>query len=120
MMLRKVIVITTIAVAEISAARSPMWKVACSQRANGAENAASPTMPLRTLIEVMPICTTDRNLVGSSCSAMAWRAPESPASTITCSLALRLAVSAISDMAKSEFRKIRNSRRATSMRGRGA
>jgi hypothetical protein len=33
---------------------------------------------------------------------------------------LRLAVSAISDMAKSEFRKIRNSRRATSMRGRGA
>ena len=49
-----------------------MRKVACSQRANGAENAASPTMPFRMLIEVMPICTTDSNLVGLSCSAIAW------------------------------------------------
>ena len=72
MMVRKVIVTTTIAVAVISAARSPMRKVACSQCANGAENAASPTMPLRMPIEVMPICTTDRNLVGLSCSSSAW------------------------------------------------
>ena len=71
MMLRKVIETTTIAVAEISAARSPMLKVECSQRANGAENAASPTIPFRMLIEVMPICTTDRNLVGSSWSSIA-------------------------------------------------
>ena len=119
MMLRKVMVTTTIAVAEMSAARSPIGKVACSQRANGAEKAASPMMPLRTLIEVMPTCTTERNLVGSSCSAIAWRAPLSPDSTITCRRALRLAVSAISDMANSELRKIRNSRRATSMRRRG-
>ena len=114
-MLRKVMVITTIAVAAISATRSRMLKVCCSQRPNGAEKAASPTMPLRTLIEVMPICTTDSHLVGLSCSAIAWMAPESPDSTITCRRALRLAVSAISDMANSEFRKIRKSRRATSM-----
>jgi hypothetical protein len=63
MMLRKVIVTTTIAVAVISAARSPMLKVACSQCANGAEKAASPTMPFRMLIDVMPICT-DREELG--------------------------------------------------------
>jgi hypothetical protein len=73
---------------------------------------------LRIEIEVMPTCTTESHLVGSSCRAIAWTAPESPASTITCSLALRLAVSAISDMANKAFRKIRKSSRATSMRGR--
>ena len=110
-------VTTTMPVAVISAGRSRMSRVTCSQRANGAEKAASPTMPLRMLIEVMPICTTESHLVGSSCRAIAWTAPESPASTMTCSLALRLAVSAISDMANKAFRKIRKSRRATSMRG---
>ena len=119
MMLRKVIVTTTIAVAATSATRSRRAKVSCSQRPKGAEKAASPTMPLRTLIEVMPICTTESHLVGLSCSAIACVAPESPASTITCSRALRLAVSAISDMANSEFKKMRKSRRATSMRWRG-
>ena len=117
-MLRKVMVTTTMPVAVISAGRSRMPSVSWSQRANGAEKAASPTMPLRMLIEVMPICTTESHLVGSSCKAIAWAAPESPASTMTCSLALRLAVSAISDMANKAFRKIRNSSRATSMRGR--
>ncbi len=75
-------------------------------------------MPLRMLIEVMPICTTESRLVGSSCRAIAWTAPESPASTMTCSLALRLAVSAISDMANRAFTKTRKISRATSMRGR--
>ncbi len=91
-MVRKVITITTIAVAEMSAARSCMPKVRCSQFANGAEKAASPTMPLSTPIEVMPICTIDRNLVGLSCRSIAACAPASPVSTITCSRALRLAV----------------------------
>ena len=117
MMVRKVMVSTTIAVAVISAARvAGCANVSCSQRANGAENAASPTMPFSMPIEVMPICTTDRNLVGLSCRSIAACAPDSPASSITCSRALRLAVSAISDMANSAFRRIRNSSRATSMR----
>ena len=82
-MLRKVMLTTTMPVAAISAGRSRMPRVSCSQRANGAEKAASPTMPLRMLIEVMPTCTTESHLVGSSCSAIAWLAPESPASTMT-------------------------------------
>jgi hypothetical protein len=57
-------------------------------------------------IEVMPICTTERNASGPR--AASWPAGARIAgSTITCSLALRLAVSAISDMANSELRKIR-------------
>ena len=43
----------------------------------------------------MPICTVDRKRVGSSCSAIASAAPGSFASTMTCSLALRLAASAV-------------------------
>ena len=117
MMVRKVMITTTIAVAVISAARSWMGKVACSHLANGAENAASPTMPFITLIEVMPICTVDRNLVGLSCSSIAACAPASPVSTITCRRALRLAVSAISDMANMALTRIRKIRRTTSIRG---
>jgi hypothetical protein len=75
-------------------------------------------MPFRRPIEVIPICTTESHFVGLSCSASAWLAPESPASTITCRRALRLAVSAVSDIANKALRKTRNSRRATSMRGR--
>ena len=57
-------------------------------------------------------------LVAFALGAIACTAPESPASTMTWSRALRLAVSAISDMANKAFRNIRNSSRATSMRGR--
>ena len=88
----------------------------CSQTAIGCENAASPTMPFSTPIDVMPICTVDRNLVGFSCSTWAATAPGSPASAITASRALRDAVSAISDIANIAFSRIRKSSRATSMR----
>ncbi len=71
-------VTTTMPVAVISAGRSRMPSVSCSQRANGAEKAASPTMPLRMLIEVMPICTTESHLVGSSCRAIAWTGARIP------------------------------------------
>ena len=63
---------TTRPVAVISAARSLIVERArAASAANGAENAASPTMPLSTPIEVMPICTTERNLVGLSCRSIA-------------------------------------------------
>ena len=117
MIVRKVIAMTTIAVAVMAAARAWIANVALSQCANGSENAASPTMPFRMPIDVMPICTTERNLVGLSCRSIAACAPASPASTITCSRALRLAVSAISDMANNAFSRIRKTSRATSMRG---
>ena len=112
---RMVMTTTTIAVAAMSAARSGIGNVLCSQCANGAEKAASPTMPLRMPIDVMPICTTDKNLVGSSCRSIAALAPASPVSTITCSRALRLAVSAISDMANNALSRIKKDRSATSM-----
>ena len=38
--------------------------MAISHCASGSAKAFSPTMPLSTPIDVMPICTVDRNLVG--------------------------------------------------------
>jgi hypothetical protein len=46
-----------------------------SQCASGAAEGASPTMPLSTPMDVMPICTVDRNLVGFSCRSIAACAP---------------------------------------------
>jgi len=54
MMVMKVTVTTTIAVAVICDARSLIGKVAWIQVANGVEKAASPTMPFRMPMEVMP------------------------------------------------------------------
>ena len=116
MIVRKVMLTTTMAVAAICATSSSTSIKPSSHSASGRENAASPTMPLRMPIDVMPICTVDRNLVGFSCRSIAACAPGSPASTMTCSRALRLAVSAISDMAKAPFKRIRKASRATSMR----
>ena len=111
---------TTSAVAVISDVRGPSnGNRACSQADSGCENAASPTMPFSTPIEVMPICTVDKNLVGSSCNTCAARAPGSPASTITVSRALREVVKAIYDIANKALTRIRNSSRATSMQWRG-
>ena len=115
MMVRIVMMMTTSAVATIGAASSSSPSVPTNQPDNGAAKAASPTMPLSTPIDVMPICTVDRKRVGLSCSSIAASAPGSSAATITCRRALRLAVSAISDIAKTPFRRIRNMRRATSM-----
>ena len=56
----KVMVVTTMAVAEIAAA---LWCTpqVCIHRASPSLNAASPTMPLSTPIDVMPTCTVLRN-----------------------------------------------------------
>ncbi len=115
MMVRKVMISTTSAVALMSAARARRCSISISQAASGAENAASPTMPLSTPIEVMPICTVDSQRVGCSCRSIAAWAPASPASAITVSRALRAAVSAISDMANRPFRQIRKTSSATSI-----
>ena len=63
------------AMSAAACARSP--KRSTSQAASGSANAASPTMPLSTPIEVMPICTVDSNLVGLSCRSIAACAPGS-------------------------------------------
>ena len=110
---------TTMAVAVTRATLSFSANAECSQFASGCENAASPTMPFSTPIEVMPICTVDSHRVGCSCSSMAASAPLSPASTITARRAFREAVNAISDMANKALSRIRNSSKATSMGRRG-
>ncbi len=55
MIVRKVMITTTSAVAEICAHCSPIGRCCCSQCDSGAAKAASPTMPLSTPIDVMPI-----------------------------------------------------------------
>jgi len=108
---------TTVAVAVTSAMRSCRPVLIFSQAETGAEKAASPTMPFRMPIDVMPIWTVERNLVGLSCRSIAACAPDSPLSTSTCSRALRLAVNAISDMANTAFNKMRKMTSAVSIRG---
>jgi hypothetical protein len=78
-----------------------------SQAASGAASAASPTMPLSTPIEVMPIWMVDRKRVGSSPSLTAAAAPLSPSSINFCSRALRAVTRAISDMANRPLRQMR-------------
>ena len=105
MMVMKVIAVTTIAVAAIADGRSAMPKP-CSQRASRSLNAASPTMPFSTAIEVIPTCTVDRKRVGCSSSRKAALAPPLPSSASTIRRALRLDASASSDIAKPAFSKV--------------
>jgi len=108
-----VIVMTTIAVAPNSDAfcSTPRPR---SHAPSGCASAASPTMPLRMPIEVMPIWIVDRNRVGCSLRSTAARAPRSPSSASFCRRALRAETSAISDMANSPLISIRDSRIAIS------
>jgi len=116
MMVRTVMLITTSAVATMAAVVAATPSAAANHCDKGCENAFSPTMPFSTPMEVMPICTVDKNFVGLSCRSMAAAAPGSAASTITCNRALRLAVSAISDMAKRPLSRMRKTRSDVSMR----
>src|SRR5258706_7992971 len=88
---------------------------ASSHFATGSANAASPTMPFRIAIDVMPICTVDRKRVGSWLSSSARAAPWSPSSASFCSRPLREATSAISDIANAPFTRIRKKRSAISI-----
>src|SRR5262245_61285413 len=74
-------------------------------------------MPFRMPMEVMPIWMVERNCVGASCRRSAACAPASPSSASGCRRPLRAATSAISDMAKAPFSRIRASKIATSMGG---
>ena len=85
-------------------------------RASGTANAASPTMPFSTPIEVMPIWIVDRKRVGSAPSRRAAPAARSPASSRTCSRALRAVSSATSDSANRPFSSISAKRTTISMR----
>ncbi len=83
--------------------------------ASGGASVASPTMPERSAIEVIPICTVERNRVGSEPSSIARRAEESPASERGCRRARRALTSAISDMAKNPFNTISTTSNSGSM-----
>ena len=87
----------------------------CSQSASASLNAASPTMPFRMPMEVMPTCTVDRKRVGCSISRSAAAAPASPASAIAARRALRLDASAISDMANTPLSTVSSAISRTSM-----
>ena len=64
-------------------------------------------MPVSMATEVIPICTVERNRVGSDPSSVAILAEESPRSTNGCRRARRALTSAISDIAKKPLRTIR-------------
>ncbi len=106
--------VTTSAVAVMSAARGEAPKV-CIHVESPLLKAASPMMPLSMPMEVMPTCTDERNCVGLSSSVIAPCAPLSPDSARAVSLALRLADSAISDMAKTPFSRVKKAMRKKSM-----
>ena len=113
-MVVKVISVTTSAVAVIAATVSVKPKV-CSQRANPPLNAASPTMPLSTPIDVMPTCTVDKNWLGLSSSVNEARAPLLPSSAMLFRRAFRLAASASSDMANTPFSSVKKTTNKNSM-----
>ena len=113
-MVLKVMKVTTKAVARPSAKRSATPWVS-NQSDTLALNAASPTMPLSTPMDVMPICTVDRNWVGFAISLSAARAPLSPASLSAAKRALRLDAKAISDMANTPFKRVSKTISRTSM-----
>ena len=113
-MVMKVMTVTTSAVAEISATRGDTDKL-CSQADKPPLKAASPMMPLSMPIDVMPTCTDDKNWVGLPSKSSATCAPLSPDSAMAVSRALRLDASAISDMAKTPFNRVKNAIRTKSM-----
>ena len=90
--------------------------VDCSHAEARAEKNASPTMPFRTPIEVMPIWIVDRNRVGSLARRSAAAASASPCFALASRRALRAVSSATSDMAKKPFSRTRLSRIRISMR----
>ena len=103
----KVMPVTTRAVAEKCATRSGA-PASSSQRATMGLKAESPTMPLSRPIEVMPTCTVERKFVGCSIKASAADAPGFWAAASASSRALRLAASAISDMANRPLSRVNN------------
>src|SRR3990167_3720710 len=115
----KVMTVTTIAVAEMSAARGNAPRP-CIQTDRLPLKAASPIMPLSMPMEVMPTCTDDRNCVGFSSNPSAACAPLSPDSAMSLSRALRLEARASSDMAKTPLSRVKKtmSRRSMSPGGR--
>jgi hypothetical protein len=114
MMVKKVMQLTTTAVDTKLAAPGP--KPALSiQMASGPAKAASPTMPLSMPMEVMPICTVERNCVGDSIRFSAAAAPASPVSASAARRARRLVDRAISDIANAALSVVSKARRKTSM-----
>src|SRR4051812_23592441 len=118
MMVMKVIAATTSPVATMPDGRGAMPRP-CSHAATPALKAASPTMPLRMPVAVMPTCTVDRKRVGCSSSRSAACAPPSPSSAIAIRRPLRADANAISDMANTPFSSVSTMISRTSIGFRG-
>ena len=110
----KVIVATTMVVA-VGAANLAVKPTFCKNCATPSLKAASPTIPLSMPIEVMPTCTVDSICVGFSFSSSAAWAPGSPPSAMAIRRVLRLAVSAISLMAKAPLIRVSSAIRIKSI-----
>ena len=113
-MVVKVIMVTTSAVAEMAEAFSEVPQV-CNQAATPSLNAASPTMPLSTPIEVIPTCTVDKNWLGLPSSSSAALAPWLPASASAARRARLLPASASSDMANTPLSSVKKTISKNSM-----
>ena len=114
MMVVKVMIVTTRAVAEMAAAFSATPQD-CSQPASPSLKAASPTMPLSTPIEVMPTCTVDKNWFGLPSKVNAACAPLSPSSAMALRRDFRLAANASSDMANTPLSSVKKTINKNSM-----
>ena len=106
--------VTTSAVALIAAAFSETPQT-CKHAATPSLNAASPTMPLSTPMEVMPTCTVDKNWLGLPSSSSAALAPWLPASASAPSLERLLPASASSDMANTPLSSVKKTISKNSM-----
>src|SRR3954469_18032264 len=115
--IEKYVISTTTAAVAAYSTNLPSRPRPFSHSTRTGASAASPTMPFRMPIEVMPIWMVERNCVGPSCRRSAACAPASPSAASGCRRPLRAAMSAISDMAKAPFSRIRANRIATSMAG---
>ena len=109
-----VIAVTTRPVAVMAAAVSAMPQP-CNAAATPLLKADSPTIPLRTPIDVIPTCTVDKNWLGFPKSSKAACAPLSPASIKAVRRALRLPANANSDMAKTPLRSVKKTISSNSM-----
>ena len=106
---------TTTRMVEVMELASGDMPTLCSQMAKGPASTASPKIPLSRPIEVMPICTAERNWVGSSASFNAILAPRLPRPASASRRDFLAVTIAISDMANTPLRRIRPIRTKTSI-----
>ncbi len=112
--------ITSTRVAMALAVLSSRPKLSCSHSAMSWPKNASPMMPFRMPMEVMPIWMVDRKRVGFSASFTAAAARPSPCRAAASRRGLRAVSSATSHIASRPFSRMRQSRMRNSTGRSGA